>query len=284
MHIQHECIPCLASQIVRTVHLVTDDLALQDRMLKELLGILSDFESGKSAPEHTARMQKRLNELSGGIDPYKEAKKRLNLLARNLMPDLERQMTQSRDPLGFAVRCVVAANAMDLGLKNEVSPEEVTASMQRAIHEPLHGDLEGFRSAVNRAKTILYLTDNTGEVVIDKLLLTQLEGKDVTVVTRGGAILNDALLEDAHFAGLDKLFPVMDSGLAVPGTVLSQSSSTLQALWQKVDLIISKGQGNFETLGETPGPIWFLFQVKCPPVATLTGYALGSHLVVPTDA
>ena len=280
MLIEHQCIPCLANQIVRTVHLVSSDRLLQDRMLRELLGILADFDPNKSAPEHTATMQQRLSELSGGIDPFKVAKQQLNELAKSLLPDLEAQMSKSEDPFEFAVRCGVAANAMDLGLRAEVSKEDVSASLKRGIEEPLSGDFPAFKEAVHQAQNILFLTDNTGEVVIDRLLLQQLQGKNVTIVTRGGPILNDALLEDAQFAGLDELFPIINSGLSVPGTVLEDSSATLQAMWKETDLIISKGQGNYETLSDTPGPVWFLFQVKCSAVSTRTGQPQGTHMVM----
>ena len=110
-----------------------------------------------------------------------------------------------------------------------------------------------YKAFVQQAEKILYLTDNAGEIVLDRLLIERLPLSRVTVAVRGGAILNDATREDAQTAGLDRLVRVMDNGSDALGTLLKECSESFQRCFRESDLIISKGQGNFETLSQTPG-------------------------------
>jgi uncharacterized protein with ATP-grasp and redox domains len=140
------------------------------------------------------------------------------------------------------------------------------------------------RKRIERAERILYLADNTGEIVLDRLLIERLPTDRVTVAVRGAPIINDATLEDAEYAGITDIVPVISNGAAAPGTVLSMCSETFVEHFDAADLIISKGQGNFETLeGRSDRPIAFLFRVKCNVVRRLSGYPVGSHVVLCTD-
>jgi uncharacterized protein with ATP-grasp and redox domains len=141
------------------------------------------------------------------------------------------------------------------------------------------GDLEAFRQAVAEATDILYLADNAGEIACDRLLIQQLLSVRVTLAVRGGAVVNDATLADAEAVGLHELVEVIDNGSDAPGTLLSDCSEDFRKRFAKADLIIAKGQGNFETLSDTGGNIFFLFKVKCPVIAAHVGLPLGTHVL-----
>ena len=127
-------------------------------------------------------------------------------------------------------------------------------------------------------KEILYLGDNTGEIMCDKILIEELVrcGKKVTFVTRGEPTINDATLADARYVGLDKVATVITNGSDAPGTRLEDCSPKFVAAFQSAELIISKGQGNFEGLSDVPGPIFFLFKVKCPVIALEVDAKIGT--------
>ena len=153
---------------------------------------------------------------------------------------------------------------------------DVDAALERCLKAPLVVDyslqlLQQLRALDNGAK-VLYLADNSGEIVYDSLVIEALADMDldVTVVVKSGPIINDALLDDARACGIDKFATILENGTSCPGTPLDICSAELLQAFKDTDLIISKGQGNFETLSEAEAEIYFLLTVKCPVV--------GSHL------
>ncbi|HMB00704.1 MAG TPA: ARMT1-like domain-containing protein, partial [Spirochaetota bacterium] len=141
---------------------------------------------------------------------------------------------------------------------------------------------KGFRRAVEEADKILYLMDNAGEIVFDKLLLEQLPLTKITAAVRGAPVINDAVMSDAEEVGICDMVNVIDNGSDAPGTVLEECSSAFTEYFNNADLIIAKGQGNYESLSDTDVNIIFLFQVKCNLVAEQTGLPTGTHVMLNT--
>jgi uncharacterized protein with ATP-grasp and redox domains len=168
---------------------------------------------------------------------------------------------------------------MDLALATELSETRLRAAVTESLNEPLNGDIEEFERAVAQATRILYLTDNAGEIVFDRLLIEQLPRERVTVAVRGAPVINDATLADAEVAGIPNLVPVIDNGSDAPGTLLEDCSQSFRRHFEEADLIISKGQGNFETLRESCRPIFFLLRAKCDAVAQDLGCPLGQMIL-----
>jgi uncharacterized protein with ATP-grasp and redox domains len=155
--------------------------------------------------------------------------------------------------------------------------------IQNTIKGEIKGDVALLRKRVAKAEKILWLGDNTGEIVLDRLLLEQMDTNRVTFVVRGGSILNDATMEDAIDAGITEIVKVIDNGADIPGTVLSYCSEQFRDEFARADLIISKGQGNFETLDHDDKRIAFLFKVKCQVVADNSGFQKGDSIAVMYD-
>ena len=148
-----------------------------------------------------------------------------------------------------------------------------------AASESLTGDIQELADAADRARDILYLADNAGEIVFDRLLIEQLPPGRVTVAVKGGPVLNDATRSDAAVAGLNELAEVIDNGSDAPGTLLGDCSHSFRERFDRADLVIAKGQGNYETLSDARKDVFFLLKAKCPVIAHHLGCDVGRTVV-----
>jgi len=278
------CIPCLIRQAIEASRLVALDPGLQECLVREVLHWASGMDLNGSPPLLAQRIQCRLQELSGIQDPYRALKDQQNHLVLGLLPELEASLEASPDPLGLAVRLTIAGNVIDLGVKGSLSEAEVRQAIEQALNETFVGDLETFRQAVSEAQSILYLADNADEIALDRLLIEQLGPASVTLAVRGAPILNDATRSDAQAVGLEERVEVIDNASDAPGTVLEDCSEAFRKQMAKADLILAKGQGNFETLSQAKGNLFFLFKAKCTVIAEHAGVPLGAHVLVRSGA
>ena len=152
-------------------------------------------------------------------------------------------------------------------------------SIDQALAEPFTGDQDGFRQALSKAHKILYLADNAGEIAFDRLLIEQLLPERVTLAVRGAPVINDATMDDARAVGLHEIVEVIDNGSDAPGTILADCSEDFNRRFAEADLILAKGQGNFETLSDDHRKIYFLFKAKCPVIAAHVGLPVGTHVL-----
>lgn len=276
-----DCVPCLIRQSIDFLRLCDVVPGVQEQAIRDTLLAIAKMDLSRPPPLLADELQALLRESTGCDDPYREAKQRFNRLATELLPPLAAAVQRSSDPFASAVRLAIAGNVIDLGAKSGLTEDEVQGAASTALAQPLVGALEALRSAAGAAKRILYLADNAGEIVFDRVLIEQLPRGRVTVAVRGRPVINDATREDAVAAGLPALAEVIDNGSSAPGTVLAKCAPDFRSHFNKADLIIAKGQGNFETLHETSAPIFCLFRVKCAIVARNCGHPLGSHIVWP---
>jgi len=274
-----DCLPCFLRQTLEAARLATPDPAAHERITLLTLGAMAGLDLAQSPPAAVQAIQRLLRRTTGVADPYREAKRRFTALALGLLADLGARVHQADDPLAAAVKIAIAGNVIDLGAKGGLGEAEVRATLHRALDEPLAGDLEAFRRAVAGATRILYLADNAGEIVLDRLLLEQLPAGRVTLAVRGAPVLNDATREDAVAAGLTDLVEVVDNGSDAPGTLLADCSADFRRRFRAADVIIAKGQGNFESLAEAAPGAFFLFRVKCATVAARMLQPVGAQVL-----
>ncbi len=279
MNVYLDCIPCFLRQALDAARAVTDDGRVHERIVREVLLLAADLDLARPPPWVAQRIHRRLRELTGVRDPYREKKERFNGMALALLPELRANVARARDPLLAAVQAAIAANVIDLGAKGSLGVDEARGVLLAACSTAVHGDLEGFGRRARAAREILYLADNAGEIVIDRLLIEQLGPERVTLVVRGEPVINDATEEDARAAGLHELVRVIGNGSDAPGTILDDCSAELQERLRAADLVVSKGQGNYESLSGIAENVVFLFKVKCPVVARCTGLPLGLHVL-----
>ena len=278
MHTALECIPCFARQALEAARFVTDEPAVHEQILRNVLRSVAEMDLAQCPPVVAQRIHRHLRQLTGVDDPYWAVKDRFNRMALDMLPDLSVRVRQAADPLGMALRLAVAGNVIDLGVNGGLTEDEARQAVAGALDEPFHGDVEGFRQAMEAASDILYLADNAGEIVFDRLLIEQLQTERVTVAVRGRPILNDATMADAQAAGLCDLVETIDNGSDAPGTILADCSESFRRRFTTADMIIAKGQGNFETLSDETANIYFLFKAKCPVIADHVGLPVGTHV------
>lgn len=267
-----DCIPCFMIQALRTGRLVglSDEKIL--RLLIELGGKIKKIKLDDPPPETAVMVYDLINSYTGEPDAFKRVKRQATDRALALYPELKKEVTEAADPLGLAMRLATAGNVIDFGVS---SSYDLESEIQKIIHQPFgRWDEQEFKKAISQADWILYLGDNAGETVFDRLLIETM-GHKVTYVVREKPIINDATMEDALEAGLDKIATIMSSGCATPGTVLSQCTQKFLELLKKAPVIISKGQGNYETLSESGVPIFFFLKAKCDVVARHLGVKKG---------
>ncbi len=259
--------------------MVSDDPAVHEQVLREMLRWTAEADLDQSPPVLGQRLHRRLREITGVDDAYRAEKDRHNQMVMDLLPELRARLDAAEDPFGLAVKLAIAGNIIDLGVNGQMDEDDLRISIDQALREPVHGLVEDLRRDIAEANDILYLADNCGEIVFDRLLIEHLPLERVTVAVRGAPILNDATMVDARTVGLTELVEVIDNGSDAPGTLLDDCSPAFRRRFADADLIIAKGQGNFETLSDEPAPIYFLFKVKCTVVAEHAGEPVGTHMV-----
>jgi uncharacterized protein with ATP-grasp and redox domains len=262
-----ECLPCFFGQVTRTLNYagVNGD---RGRGIVRKAAAIIEAASLDEVPARTTTLIHRLLREETGRDPYRDVKDTYNRIALERLPALRALAAGCGDPLEGAVRVAIAGNVIDFGIYETV---DLDRSIEESFRLPLpEGAYRDFSAEVRKAHRILYLCDNAGEVVFDRVLLETLSsmGKDVTVVVKGSPVINDATLDDAAAAGLQACATVIDNGSDGIGTLREACSPAFTDAERSADLIISKGQANFETLvGDKDDRIFFLFKVKCPVVA-----------------
>ena len=280
MHTALDCVPCIVRQALEAARFVTDDPTVHEQVLREVLRSAAEMDLAQSPPVVAQQIHRRLRQLTGVNDPYRAVKDGFNRMALDMLPGFLAKVRKGPDPLVVALRLAIAGNVIDLGVNGGLTELEARQALAGALDEPFHGDVEGFRQAVAAAGDILYLADNAGEIVFDRLLVEQLPTERVTVAVRGGPILNDATMADAEVAGLCDLVEVIDNGSDAPGTILADCSEDFRRRFAAADMIIAKGQGNFETLSDEVANIYFLYKAKCPVIAEHVGLPVGTHIAM----
>ncbi len=284
-----DCIPCFYKQALVAARKSGADEIQQKEIMDETARIIPAFPLSRPPVEMARNIYGMIRERTGVEDPYRDEKLISNRMAMKVFPELRARAAQSEDPLLAAVELAIAGNVIDYVSRDSIDLEgklsEIIHREEKSIQRETSGDFdfERFREDLGGAEKVLYLADNAGETAFDRILIERINDtgrrKDVVYAVKGRPIINDAVLEDALFCGLDKVARVISSGSDVPGTVLSFCSEEFMEIFRDADIIISKGQGNFEALSGTSAPVYFLFLVKCPVIARHAGTSLGDVIL-----
>jgi damage-control phosphatase, subfamily I len=274
MLIKPDCISCILKMAITAIRKLTADEEVIRELTVRILTIpaLQGRQWDLPSPEVIERVMEMLIESFGTADPFQALKQEQNRIALALYPALQKMVREADDPLQTAVKLAIVGNAIDLMVTDRVP--DLEKMIRREVQQPLPGEvLAEFLKKLGEARTLVYLADNSGEIVFDKLLLETIQDRyspRVTFVVRSVPALNDATWKEAEMVGLDQVASIMVNGLTapVPGTVLARCSSALREKVRDADLVISKGGGNFDTLeGEKDleSDISFLLLSKCIP-------------------
>lgn len=260
--------------------MMTDEPAVHERVLRETLRLVARTDFDLPPPWVAQQIHRLLRGATGIADPYDQVKRHSNALVLDLFPELKERVEGSADPFATAVRLAIAGNVIDFGCRTRVDDDEIQQAIAGALDASLDEEkLRALRRAIDDAEDILYLADNAGEIVFDRLLIERLPMDRVTLAVRGSPVINDATRVDAEAAGLTSLVTVMDNGADVPGTMPEACSPAFRTRLERCDLVIAKGQGNYETLNNGDPRTFALFLVKCPIVARHVGCAVGEMVI-----
>jgi uncharacterized protein with ATP-grasp and redox domains len=270
LRVNLDCIPCFQRQALQAMRFISDDARLHERVSREVMKTLLKLKWDSTPPEMAHEVHKIVRSLTKNKDPYKDVKKESNDLVLNMYPELKRRVEASKHPLRTAIKLAIAGNIIDYGA---LKAFDLRKTIKEVLEKKFAIDDYGkFKENLKDAKKLLFFTDNAGEIGFDKLLVeTMLKEKrfeQVRFVVKGGPIINDATLEDAIYVGLGALpnveFLTVSNGEV--GTGPKRSSQIVKKWIEEHDLVISKGQGNYEGLSEHSG-IFFMLIAKCPIIA-----------------
>ena len=234
-----------------------------------------------SSPHAQMILQGKLKDITGIDDFYKEEKENSNQMAAEIVKSLIPKVRQSPDPFIMALRLAIAGNIMDYGAKDQFNIEDTITGVLQASFGIDHS--EQLREQIKQSRNILYLGDNAGEIVFDKLFIETINHTNITYAVRGGPALNDSTLKEAREVGMDRVAKLIDSGVAAPTTLLQFSGKKFLKAYREADLIISKGQGNLEGLLDENDPrIFFLILVKCDVIGEILNTPKDSIVVCNT--
>ncbi len=285
MHWFSECVPCFFRQILTVGRLLNLDEVRIKVLIREAGDLLSTV-GDISPPEFAMQLYRKIYEWTGEEDPYREVKRESNRLALEMVPFIMERINASSDPIREAVLLSIAGNIVDFGVGGEINVLEM---LNRIVKEEKRADrrffqIEDFVLRLRNANRIMILGDNCGEVVFDKIMMEVIkkrwQDKKFIFVVRGGPILNDVTLADAVNVGIDAVSEILSSDVSAPGLILREASEKFLTEFYQADMVISKGQGNFESLSDVNREVFFLFMAKCDVVANLVGCPKGSILLL----
>ena len=259
-----DCIPCFFNQALRAGRIATGDETKLKMLLDEIGTMLSDIPLESTPPETGMRIYEKVREITGVFDPYKELKRESTEKALTLYPSLKSKIEKSNDKLLTAIRIAIAGNVIDFGVNRNFDIEEeidMVLKQDFAIF-----DYDKFKHYSDKNNEILYIGDNAGESVFDRILIEAMK-KPTRYVVRAMPVINDVTYEDAVQAGIDKVASILSSGTSAPGTVLETCNAEFKEIYKKSDFVISKGQGNYEGLSDESHPVFFLLKAKCRVIA-----------------
>lgn len=267
---RHECYFCHIRTIEKLIRKFRPDEGVAEDFIFSVHELLSA--NRETANPKLATKIHRIARLHlGNTDLYAEEKLKANDMLLKKYSYWEAIVSQSGNPFSTAVKLSVIGNIIDYGAHsvNGNISDQIESFFQKDLKIDMTAELQ---NGISKAARVLYLGDNCGEIVFDKLLIETIKHPNVTFVVRGKPVINDVTPEDADQVGMDKVCRVISNGADAPSTLLDLSSDEFMEEYNNADLIISKGQGNFEGLMESGHPnIFFLLMAKCNPIARLLG-------------
>lgn len=277
MQLSLDCIACSVNSIQRL--LKTDIIPEKDKepLMRKLLAFLAETDYTLSPPVMGREMHRMIRQQLNIPDPYKDIKEKYNRMMLEHYTEFEKMVHDAKNPFDTAMRLAIAGNVIDFGARRQL---DITETIHRVMNARFAiDDSRQLQRDLRKAHTVLYIGDNCGEIVLDKLFLNYLHVPELYFAVRGGPIINDVTIKDAQLVGIDQLAKVISTGDDSPGVVWETSSEEFKQVFNKADVIISKGQGNLEGLIDIPQNIYFLLVVKCALIGSRLGVKEGQFVV-----
>jgi len=276
MRLYLDCIPCFMQQALRAGRMATSDEKKLKQILDETGELVKTVSMHATPAEIGMSIYRIVTEVTGVHDPYKKIKQQHIAETKAIFPELEKIVANSNDKLLTAIRIAIAGNVIDLGVKKSFDIVKDVESILKQDFAVF--DYGAFKTQLEKTENILYIGDNVGESVFDKILIKELK-KRVKYAVRSIPIINDVTMEDAIASGLDEVAELIDSGCESPGIILEHSTPEFLEIFNTSGLVISKGQGNFEGLSDCKRQVFFMLKTKCPIISNHIGVEDGSIIL-----
>jgi damage-control phosphatase, subfamily I len=275
VRIYTDCIPCHVRQALNSIKMLTKNEKLINEALKKSLEITSNFNSYENIFFLYKDIQEIIKNIIPGADPYKVFKEQFNKICMNITDDLKKLIQNSSDKFEMGLKICLSGNSIDVMQGQKINEDLLKIAIEASLKQKLDDSkIELLKDKIQKAKNILFIGDNSGEIVFDKIFIELLKNKflkngKIIYVVRGGPTLNDATMEDAILVGMDKVVKVITTGAAMPAAYFPLCSEELLKYYTNSDLVISKGQGNLEALIDEEKDIFFLLKIKCSVIAEI---------------
>ncbi len=275
------CISCIVKQAYSLSNLIgIKDQEKQKEIIFRTMEMLLANKNIESAPHFSLMMLDILREYVNVDEHFEEIKTKNGKLAEGYLKYLRIMMNEATDKIEMAVRISIMGNTIDLAANPNFNLESDVNKLTSDDYDL--SVLTEFRDELKKAKSILFIADNYEEAIFDRFLLEQMADKELVFATRGNKVYNDITYDDAINLGYDKLCKVINSGSMIAGTALEQCTDEFINYYNNSDIVISKGQGNYETLLNAKRPIYFLFKVKCETIAEISKSKLYTNVMLYT--
>ncbi|OVE70211.1 hypothetical protein CCS79_04170 [Clostridium diolis] len=274
MKMHDKCLPCMVNQVIKVANIT--GVNNKEELLKEVFTYLSKMDFEATTPEIIGEIFGMIKKHTNNPDPYKETRNYYNTLFLKLLPEFERKIEQAENSFELAVRYAIVGNIIDFNPIHNTLLEDIFDYFERMEQLELAiDDSKELAEDILNSKTLLYLGDNCGEICMDKILLRKIKELNPNIKiffgVRGKPVVNDSIAEDAYAVGIDEYAEVIDNGDGSLGTVLNRTSYEFKEVYKKADVVIAKGQANYECLSEEKKNIYFLLMTKCDVIANDIG-------------
>ncbi len=270
LNIDPACVECIINQSKRVADAIHADKKLTKEIVRAVEAMAPGFSFSQTPPEVAAAVYEKMAQIAGKSDLYDEVKRVSTDKAKTFVPYLEKKIAESPEKLLTATKVAVAGNVIDLAAEYAF---DLNDELEKIFHTHFAvNDFERLQEKLSKASSLLYIADNAGEHIFDKIyikaILSLYPGLEIYYMTRGNAIINDVTYEEAQEAGFDSICHLVDSGVNTPGFVYTRANSDAQKFFDTADVVVTKGMGNYECLSDTVREnLFFLLKVKCNVVA-----------------
>lgn len=285
-----DCFPCILQKTLQAARQNQLPDEEQKAILDNVLQMLRETSADVSPPQISHQVHQLIRESTGMEDPYEQIKLEYDVRALDLMPHIRQKIRKARDPLEAAIRYAIAGTVLDIGADHE--GDDIRRELDRAP-EAVFGinHLDNLKQDLRAADTILYLGDNAGEIAFDRLLVEVLRDMfraEIVFVVRSQPVLNDATIDDARYVGLESLVHLIVNESTAPTTLLEDAGSGTREYIKKSDVILAKGQWQYESLSNEDLNLYFLFKVNCGVIsqdlgAEMSQYVAASRRILSTS-
>jgi len=276
MEIKPDCLPCVLSQAIKASKIATGDVNIQQLILDETINLIEKYKAYKNPADMGRDMHLIVKKHSKLFDPYIKIKQDNITEALEVYGYLKSFLLQKQNDIVWALKIAATGNYLDSTIYSNL---DVKTCIEQELHRDFSiCDVEIFSDKLSQAKKILFIGDNAGETVFDRILIESIKDKDITYAVRHEPIINDITMEEAYLTGIDACAKIITTGCNAPGVLFNECSEEFLETYLEADIVLSKGQGNYESLSEDSRDIFFLLKAKCPVIAKAFGKDLNDYI------